>query len=64
VNGTIWAIDGTSSGGIHESSNRLEYGAVDEPTRLRMEAALAALDVPCFLVALKIRGYMVVGNAS
>jgi hypothetical protein len=51
----ISAVDGMSFSDIQEARNRIEYGVIDEPTRVRLEKTLAALEVPCFLVAIEIR---------
>jgi hypothetical protein len=50
-------IEGTSFSDINEVNNRLEYGAIDEATRARMEEIAASLGVPCYLVAIAIRPY-------
>lgn len=49
------AVDGLSFSDIQEARNRIEYGVVDEAARVRLEQTLAALDLPCFLVAIEIR---------
>lgn len=59
LNRHLWAVEGVSFSDIQEARNRLEYGAIDEPTRVKMENILADLDVPCFLVAIEIREYAV-----
>jgi hypothetical protein len=59
LNRYIWTVEGVSSSDIQEARNRLEYGVIDEPTRVRVEQVLSVLDIPCFLVALEIRGYAV-----
>jgi hypothetical protein len=41
---------------IQEARNRIEYGVVDEAARAQLEEILTDLDVPCFLVAIEIRG--------
>jgi len=51
----IWGGDGLSFSDIQEARNRLEYGVIDEASRRRLEQTLAALDVPCFLIAIEIR---------
>jgi hypothetical protein len=50
-------VDGVSFADIDEASNRLDYGVIDEATRQSLEEALAALEIPCFLVAIEIRPY-------
>lgn len=60
LNPHLWAVEGVVSSDIQESRNRLEYGVIDEPTRVKMEKILAGLDVPCFLVAIEIRDYPVI----
>ena len=55
----VWAVEGVSFTDIQEGRNRLEFGAVDEETRTRLEAALAELDLPCVLVWIEIRGSVV-----
>jgi hypothetical protein len=55
------ALEGVTFTDIQESRNRLEIGAVDEEARGRLEQMLSALDLPCFLVATEIRGYVSVG---
>jgi hypothetical protein len=59
----VW-VPGTSFSDIQEARNRLEYGAIDEPTRVRMEEVLAALEIPCFLVAIEIRPYAIAAGGS
>jgi hypothetical protein len=44
---------------IQEARNRLEFGVVDEAARLDFERRLRALDLPCNLIAIKIRPYAV-----
>jgi hypothetical protein len=39
------------SADIKESNNRLEYGVIDTAAKSAVETLLAALDVPCYLVA-------------
>jgi hypothetical protein len=51
----VSAIDGLSSSDIQEARNRIEFGVIDEAARGRLEQTLAALEVPCFLVAIEIR---------
>jgi hypothetical protein len=51
----IQAVDGMSFSDVQEARNRIEYGVIDEATRARLEQTLAALDIPCFLVAIEIR---------
>jgi hypothetical protein len=58
----VYAVGGISFSDINERSNRLEYGAVDERTRLRVELTLSRLDLPCFLVAVAIKGYGTTGQ--
>jgi hypothetical protein len=48
-----------SSADIQEARNRLEFGVVDEAARLDFESKLKALDLPCNLIAIKIRPYAV-----
>lgn len=60
LNPHLWAVEGVVSSDIQESRNRLEYGVIDEPTRVKMEKILAGLDVPCFLVAIEIQDYPVI----
>ncbi|MQA90186.1 MAG: hypothetical protein GEU90_08120 [Gemmatimonas sp.] len=59
LNQHLWPVEGLSFSDIQEARNRLEYGAIDEPTRVEVENILADLDVPCFLVAIEIREYAV-----
>jgi hypothetical protein len=47
----VFAIDGVFSADIKESNNRLEYGVIDTAAKSAVETLLAALDVPCYLVA-------------
>ncbi len=56
INQYIWEVDGVTFSDIQEAANRIEYGAEDEDALRRATEALAALDLPCFLVALQIRG--------
>jgi len=51
----IWGGDGLSFSDIQEARNRLEYGVIDEASRRRLEQTVAALGVPCFLIAIEIR---------
>lgn len=60
LNRHLWPVEGVSFSDIQEARNRLEYGAIDEPTRAKMEDILADLDVPCFLVAIEIQEYAVI----
>jgi hypothetical protein len=39
---------------LDEGENRILLGVEDEPSRRRLERRLAALDVPCFLVAIEV----------
>jgi hypothetical protein len=49
-------VESLSMTDIQEAANRLEYGVTSETARRQMEEILAALEVPCFLVAIGIRG--------
>jgi hypothetical protein len=55
----IWPLEGWRSSDVDEAHNRLLYGVADEAARARAEQRLAALGVPCFLVAIQIRPPMV-----
>jgi len=39
---------------VDEAKNRIHFGVVNEQARPKIEAALASLDVPCYLVAVDI----------
>lgn len=56
----VWGAGGVSSSDVQEARNRLEYGVIDEDARHRVEHALTLLDVPCFLVAIRISPYAIV----
>jgi len=49
----LWGT-GLVSTDLDEGANRILIGVADEPSRRRLEARLAALDVPCFLVAIEV----------
>ena len=49
----MWALD--------EWRNRLYYGTLDEAAAVELNRQLAALDVPCFLVAVEVTGPIHVG---
>ena len=42
---------------IDEAKNRIAFGAPDSTSRAKMNQALAKLDLPCYLVAIEIRGF-------
>jgi len=46
-----------SSSDIQEARNRIEYSVINEEERAKLEQALSDLDIPCWLVAIKIQGY-------
>jgi hypothetical protein len=48
-----------SSADIQESRNRLEFSVVDEAARRELERRLQALDLPCNLIAIRIKPYAV-----
>ena len=52
-----YLVEGVSFADIDEAHNHLEYGVIDEATRGNLEEALAALELPCFLVAIEIEPY-------
>jgi hypothetical protein len=47
---------GISITDIDEGKNRIMFGVVDTQARAALEARLAVLDVPCYLVAIEIMG--------
>ena len=48
----VWAVDGVNMSDIDERDNRLVYGVRDAEARRRLEARLAQLDLPCYLVGI------------
>lgn len=48
---------GVSSSDIDERANTIAFGVIDEPSRARLEANLASLNVSCNLVTTVIRPY-------
>ncbi|MFL5577630.1 MAG: hypothetical protein ACJ79S_16870 [Gemmatimonadaceae bacterium] len=56
----VWGPgSGVTTGDKDESANRIVYGVADEAARDRLAASLAALDLPCDLVLLKIQAPVV-----
>lgn len=50
----VWSVEGVQSTDIDEATNRLEFGVLSEEAREELRERLAALDIPCFLVASEI----------
>ena len=53
----VWTSAKVSSSDIQEARNRIQYSVIDEGERAKLEKALSDLDIPCWLVAIEIRGY-------
>lgn len=53
--GPRW-VDGVNAVGIDQRSNRIRYGVVDDAARVRLEAFLTTLDLPCGLVRIDVVG--------
>jgi hypothetical protein len=48
----VWAVEGVNMSDIDERDNRLVYGVRDAAARRRLEARLAQLELPCYLVGI------------
>ena len=57
LNSYVWTSARVSSSDIQEARNRIQYSVIDESERTKLEKALSDLDIPCWLVAIEIRGY-------
>ncbi len=53
--------DGVTTIDIDERENRIVFGVVDPSARERLEHKLAQLELPCFLVGIKVVGRMMKG---
>lgn len=62
LNDSTQVVEGVSSSDIQEARNRIEYGVVDEDVRGQLEAVLGELEIPCYLVAIEIQPYLVLGG--
>lgn len=58
----VWTSAKVSSSDIQEARNRIQYSVIDEGERAKLEKALSDLDIPCWLVAIEIRGYATAGS--
>lgn len=63
-NATLWQAGGIMSADRDEVENRLVYGVADAAALDRVAAMLAALDLPCDLVLLRIEGIVSVGRGE
>lgn len=52
----VWTVPGMRTGDINEVKNRIEFGVADQAARLALESRLAPMGLPCYLVAVEIRG--------
>jgi hypothetical protein len=57
----LWAQ--ISSADIDEAKNRISFGAPDSTSRAKIEQSLAKLDLPCYLVAIEQRGFVIVTDS-
>lgn len=49
-----WKVQGVTMADTDEVENRIQYGVVDEAARERLTRVLRGLDLPCYLVGIKI----------
>ena len=59
VNRRVWELDGLTFTDIDEVRNRLVYGAVDEKTQEMFTTVLGSMALPCELVIVEVRGFVV-----